>query len=164
MILTGCLGLGLWYRRQFRLRVVWLRRLSEILEMLMSEVRYGSSTLPECCGQAGRQTGGELGEVLAEVADIMRANTGESFGVIFCGRMEEAMKRLPLKREDRERFLKFARTDSFAEGAMQLRWMEQSREQLMRTAEALEERTQEQSRLAVGLGVMSGLLLIIILI
>ena len=43
MILTGCLGLGVWYRQQFILRLKAIRIMVEILEILMSEIGYGKA-------------------------------------------------------------------------------------------------------------------------
>ena len=48
MILTGCIGTGLWYRSRFLGRIRALRQLAAILELLCSEIRYGRETLWTC--------------------------------------------------------------------------------------------------------------------
>ena len=70
---------------------------------------------------------------------------------------------MPLKPEDIRLFLQSISSTGFSEGQMQLRTMEQSRERLGKTKEKLERENSEKGRIAVGLGVMSGLLLILIL-
>lgn len=138
--------------------------MSGILEMLISEVRYGKATLPEGCRSAGRQAGPPFSVPLQKIYEKMQENTGDAFGDIFCSCMKEAMETMPLTKQDREIFLRFAANNSFAEEAMQVKWMEQSRDMLDRTILLLEEKMEDKCRIAVGLGAMSGLLLIIILL
>ena len=53
MILCGCLGLGMWYRGQFLMRLHMTRELICLLDQWISEIRYNRSTLPEGCRQIG---------------------------------------------------------------------------------------------------------------
>lgn len=164
MILSGSFGIGIWYRQQFRRRLKLLRQMCEILDMLMSEIRYGKSTLPESCRQIGERAGEPFGGCLIQVYEEMKKNTGARFGQVFSEYMGKCFAGLPLTKEDGELFLRFAKKSSFAEGAMQLKWMEQSREMLGQVLCELERETEEKGRIAVGLGAMCGLLFIIILL
>lgn len=132
--------------------------------MLMSEIQYGKTTLPECCKTVGERQAEPFRSALFQIYRVMQENNGECFPVVFCRCMEACMKGLPLTGEDRDAFLAFARGDSFGDGRMQLRTIEQSRKLLMITVDKLEKDNAEKCRLAVGLGAMSGLLLVIILI
>lgn len=163
MILGGCFGIGLWYRAQFNGRIRALRTLETILELLCSEVRYGRSTLPECCSRAARNFPPPFGEALERTGQSMRDNTGLSFGEVFRKEFEKALTELPLRDEDREAFLQFTHQTGYADGQMQLRAMEQSRELLGQTERELEGENAGKCRVAVGLGAMSGMLLILIL-
>lgn len=163
MILTGCLGLGLWYREQFLGRIRALRLLQTILELLGSEVRYGRETLPECCGRAAGRLPPPCGEAFRQVADRMGENTGESFEAVFRECVGEALGRLPLTEEDREDFFRFVPGNGYTDGQMQLRMIEQSRERLGARAESLERGNAERCRMAVGLGALGGLLILLVL-
>lgn len=163
MILTGCFGIGLWYRAQFNGRIKAIRILRAILELLCSEVRYGRSTLPECCSHAARNFPPPFGEALEKTGQSMRDNTGVSFGETFQKEFGEALAELPIRCEDREAFLQFTRQTCYADGQMQLRAMEQSMELLGQTEKELEGENAGKCRMAVGLGAMSGMLLILIL-
>ena len=163
MILTGCLGMGFWYKGQFTGRIKALRLLQTILELLGSEIRYGRGILPECCGHVASKLPPSCGEAFRQVEEQMRENRGESFGEIFRECLDGPLKDLPLKEEDREDFLSFIPGGGFVDGQMQLRMIEQSREQLKAKAESLERENAEKCRMAVGLGAMSGLLLILVL-
>lgn len=163
MILTGCAGTGLWYRSRFLGRIRALRQLAAILELLCSEIRYGRATLPECCGHAASRLPEEYRGAFRRIAERMRENTGESFAAVFAGETGKALDSLPLKEADRQEFLRFATQGSFADGQMQLRVIEQSREQLLKTVAVLESESADKCRMAIGLGAMSGLMIILVL-
>ena len=164
LILSGCFGLGLWYRQQFLGRLHTIRELIRILEQWISEIRYNSSTLPECCRQIGRQRKDRLGEICTEV---YREYT-ETEGMGFLETAEESFRRqlgtLPLKKEDIDEFLRFAEKEGYADEAMQIKSMELSRQGLEHTAEVQQREIAQKCRLSVGLGAMSGLLLLLILV
>lgn len=163
MILTGCFGLGFWYRRQFIGRVRAIRTLCDTLSLLCSEIRYGRGTLPECCEHVAGRLTGALGSAFRRIADKMRENTGESFSQVFRECVGGPLKEMPLKEEDREEFLRFVSAGTFGDGQMQLTLIEQSRELLEARAAALEQENGEKCRMAVGLGAMGGLLIILVL-
>lgn len=163
MIFMGCMGLGVWYRGQLTGRVKALRLLKSILELLASEVRYGRATLPECCRHVASQLPAPFCEALREVDERMRRNDGDTFAAVFFECMRKPLEELPLRSEDRENFLGFASGEGFQDGRMQLRTLERSSELLSDTVERLQKENVEKCRMAVGLGVMGGLLLILVL-
>lgn len=163
MILAGCLGMGLWYKGQFTGRIKALRLLQTILELLCSEIRYGRGTLPECCGRVAARIAQPCGDAFRQIAERMKENGGESFEEIFREYMKEPLREMPLADEDREEFLRFVPGSGFMDGQMQIRMIEVSREQLEERAKKLERESAEKCRMAVGLGAMSGLMLILIL-
>lgn len=130
----------------------------------MSEVRFGRATLPECCGSLSRRIPEPFSGCFQEIYQVMRENTGQSFGTVFVEKMNSCMGQFPLTKEDRQCFLHFAEGEGFAEGGMQLRIMEQEKEWLMGRIEEQERELAAKSRMAVGLGAMSGLLLVVILL
>lgn len=130
----------------------------------MSEIRYGKTPLPECCRRLGERQREPFGEAFLSIYEEMKENHGESFSEIFCAKMEQCLKKIPVTEQDREDFLSFARGQSFEDGSMQLRTIERSKELLLTTARRLEKENAEKGRMAVGLGAMSGLLLLVILL
>lgn len=164
MITTGCLGLGYWYRQQFALRLHHLRYMGNILEMMMSEIRYSKSTLPECCGNLTQRLEEPYRKAFSDIYEFMKHNTGEEFGQVFHRTMEECLKEIPIKKEEKELFLKFTSVSGFEDGKMQIRSMEQYNDRLKNIVQKLEQEISEKSRMALGLGAMSGLLLVIILL
>lgn len=164
MIVSGCMGLGLWYRQQFLGRLQSLRNLDGILELFMSEIRYGKATLPECCRRLSEHLPDPYRACFRDIFMEMQENTGESFEEVFQRHMRACLSSLPLTKEDEEIFLHFTQDGGFTEGKMQLRAIEQSRELLGNVIAQLQTEIGEKCRMAVGLGAMSGLLLLIVLL
>ena len=163
MIFSGCLGLGMWYREQLTGRIRALRMLRGVLDLLASQVRYGRATLPECCQNVAVQLEPHFDQAFRNVAARMQENTGVSFAQVFREQLTERLGEMPLTPDDREIFFQFVSETGYTDGQMQLRVMEQSGEQLADTAERLEKESAEKCRMALGLGIMSGLLLILVL-
>jgi len=88
---------------------------------------------------------------------------GESCGKIFRTVLEEGMQELPLQKADKEAFFQFMPETGYMDGQMQLLSIRRSRALLEGTLENLEKETAEKCRLALGLGAMSGMLLVLIL-
>lgn len=129
----------------------------------MSEIRYGKSTLPECCNHIAGHLAEPYGSCFVRIYDRMRENTGIVFGQVFREEMKGCLDSLPLKYEDKNRFLLLFPDNGFEDESMQIRTIEQNKELLQHTITALERENTEKCRMAVGLGAMSGLLLIIVL-
>lgn len=163
MVATGCIGLGIWYRQQFVQRLYHLRCLDKIVEMMMSEVRFGKATLPECCSNLAERLEEPYRQAFEEMFSYCQENSGESFGQVFQEKMERCFAHIPLHKEEKKLFLEFASESGFEDGRMQLRSMEQYHEILQKTIIQQEAELAEKSRMALGLGTMGGLLLVIIL-
>ena len=130
----------------------------------MGEVRYGKATLPECCRRIGERQEEPYKESLCSIYQRMEANHGESFQTVFCEQMSACLEKMPVTKQDKEDFLLFASGNSFEEGQMQIRTIERSKELLQSACQEVEKENKEKCRMAVGLGAMSGLLLVIILL
>ncbi len=164
MIVGGCLGLGIGKRQQLLMRVQVLYDLLHILDLLKSEIRYGRATLPECCRQIAERTQEPYKSCFYKVFLQMQQNTGEKFDAIFEEKFRECLSVLPLEETDRKEFLQFMASGSFVEEQMQLSTIEKTQEGLHHKLKVLEKDNAEKCRMAVGLGAMSGLFLVIILL
>jgi stage III sporulation protein AB len=134
------------------------------MEVMMSEIRYSKSTLPECCGRLGDRLEEPYGLTFSRIGEIMRENRGESFRDIFREQMTKCLEKIPIRRQEKKLFLDFAAESGFTEGKMQLLSIGQYQDRLKGIIEVAERELAEKSKMALGLGAMSGLLLVLILI
>lgn len=163
MILMGCTGIGIWYKNRLTGRIKALRMLQTLLSLLESEISYSRETLPEACGHLSGRIQGDVGKALGMTAAEMKENTGESFGDIFQRYLKSVFSNLPLKDEDVEDFFLFVSDNGYADEMMQRRLLQQSCELLKKKTDVLSRDNAEKCRMALGLGVMGGMLLLLVL-
>ena len=153
LILLGCFGMGLWYRQQFLGRLYTIRELIRILEQWISEIRYN-----------GRQRKDRLGEICTEVYREYAETEDAGFLELAEKSFRRQLRMLPLKKEDIEEFLRFAEKEGYADETMQIKSIELSRQGLEHTADMQQREITQKCRLSVGLGAMSGLLILLLLV
>lgn len=163
MIFVGCTGLGVWYGGQFRKQIQVLRRFCHVLELFLGEIRFGRCTLPECCMRVSERVEEPYRRLLSDIYRQSCENTGESFGEMCKEILEEGLSKENVSKEDKTLFMDCFENSGYEEDVMQLRVMEQAKEELEKKVILLEEELVSKCRLALSLGTMSGLLLIILL-
>ncbi len=164
MIFAGCAGLGVWYGRLYREQVKTLRQFCRILDFFEAEIRFGRCGLPECCLRLAQRSEEPFQNCFWNIYERYSENNGESFQTI-CGEcLEQGLQNLVVQREDREVFMRCFASGGYEEDVLQLRVIEQSREQLSERLVLTERENVSKYKLALGMGVMSGLLLIILLL
>lgn len=130
---------------------------------MIGEIRYGKATLPEICLHISKHLPMPYSRTMEKIHERMSVNKGEIFSEVFREEMGECLKSTPLTGEDKDLFLSLFAEHGFQDETMQIRMIEQNRELLGQSVECLEREKREKCRMAVGLGAMSGLLLLIVL-
>ena len=164
MILVGCGGLGFWYGEQYRAQVRTLQYFIHILELFEAEIRYGRCLLSECCLRLAEKAEAPYKEIFFEIYQRSMEDTGEGFGDICRQSMECGMKELVAKEEDKELLISCFTKSGYEEDVLQLRVIEQTKKQLEQRLDYVSRENMSKYRVALGMGMMSGLLLVILLI
>ncbi len=164
MIFAGCSGLGAWYSLQFRRQQGALQDMCRILELLLGQIRFGRCTLPECCYQLTERVGEPYKSSFLAVYEAACANGGESFGRLCEVQLRKDLQKLVVDKADRELFISCFSQSGYEEDRLQLRMIEQTKEELEERLHRLSQENTSKCRLALSLGTMSGLLLIILLL
>ncbi len=165
MIGLSCSGLGVWYAWQLRQRLEHLHAMNRIIELLVSLLQYGKSTLPECCRQLAAQAQEPYRQAFTQVYQLMAENKGDSFAEVYAEIMGKALKGInALKEQDRQLFLQCVLQQGCGDTETGIRLIRRQQELLKERITRLEAEHREKSRMAVGLGTLGGILLIIILL
>lgn len=164
MVIFGCSNIGFYYRRELREGLHHMRILRQILEMMMREIRYNKSTLPECCRQVGKNVEEPYDEVLAQIYRLMSSQSGYCFSECWQQEMGKCLSGLPISGKEKQMALGLASCGSLNDCDMQIRAIEQYRDMIECAVRRREETLHRQGKMAAGLGIMSGLLLVVILI
>lgn len=163
MILAGCTGLGVWYGGQFKQQMIVLKELCHVLELFLSEIRFARCTLPEGCLRVARRVSAPFCDMLTTIYERSCENTGESFGDLCSKVFADELQQVNISKEDKALFAECFTKSGYEEGTMQLRMMEQGKEELEKKIALLEAGMVSRCRLALSLGTMSGLLIVILL-
>ena len=165
MIGLSCSGLGVWYAWQLRQRLEHLHAMNRIIELMVSLLQYGKSTLPECCRQLAAQAQEPYRQAFTQVYQLMAENKGDSFAEVYAEIMGKALKGInALKEQDRQLFLQCVLQQGCGDTETGIRLIRRQQELLKERITRLEAEHREKSRMAVGLGTLGGILLIIILL
>lgn len=162
LMLSGCMGLGLWYSMQYKQQLENLQKMCRILELMCGEIRYGRSTLPECCRQLTKRVEAPYQNCFQQIYEACMENEGESFARLSKEYLEQELKDLVVDKADKDRFIACFSESGFAEGLMQLHTIEQTRKELEDKLLQLRKESASKCKLALSLGTMSGLLLVIL--
>jgi len=162
LIFAGCSGLGAWYSQQFRKQLKELKNMCRILELLMGQIRFGRCTLPECCLELAERVEEPYKSSFRAIYDRSCNSTGESFGQLSEAQLQQDLQALVADKTDKEVFISCFAGRGYEEDRMQIRIIEQSKQQLEERVQVLSGENATKCRLALSLGTMSGLLLIIL--
>ena len=133
-----------------------------ILELLMGQIRFGRCTLPECCLELAERVEEPYKSSFRAIYDRSCNSTGESFGQLSEAQLQQDLQALVADKTDKEVFISCFAGRGYEEDRMQIRIIEQSKQQLEERVQVLSGENATKCRLALSLGTMSGLLLIIL--
>ncbi len=122
--------------------------------------------MPECCSHIATHLAEPYKSCFLHIYERMREKSGMVFGQVFQEELSACLKEVPLTEGDKKIFFTlFSDSENgYGDKSMQIRAIEQNKELLQHVISRLEQENTEKCRMAVGLGVMSGLLLLVILI
>ena len=162
LVMVGCVGLGICYSNRFKGNISNLKKLCYILEQLKSQVRYGRSTLPECCFCLGERLEEPYRSAFLEIYEKTGENTGESFGEVSSEVLGRVLTAVILGKEEKDLFVSCFANPGFEDNEMQLRNVERIENELDRHLHVLMKESPSKCKLALCLGIMSGLLIVIL--
>ena len=163
MIFAGCAGLGVWYGSRFQCQISVLKDFCHMLELFLGEIRFGRSTLPECCLRLAQRMEEPYKACFDEIYERSLENSGESFEELCSTSLAQGLKGVEASWEDKELFINCFAKSGYEEDVLQLRVVEQTKAELEKKLTLMEAQASSRYRLSLSLGAMSGLLLIILL-
>ena len=162
LILIGCSGLGVWYSMQFRLHIYNLKQMCHILCMLENYVRFGRSTMGECCGMIAGRVENPFRSGLEEIAVEMKKNEGSTLGQVSRKSLMKHLKKIVVSQREKEEFIACFEQEGYEDEGMQIQSIIRGRQELEAAWQELNVSLSSRCRLAISLGTMSGLLLVVL--
>ena len=163
LIMAGSSGMGLWYSMRMQQKVWHMEEMIRILDMVVSEIDYGRSTLPDCYAWIKEKTHPPYQKIFQKIWESTQDESGQHIGRITEKILEQELQSLPLG-EEKDIFTRCFSDVGYADEWLQRRNIERGRERLQSLLDKEEEDLKKRSKLAVSLGTMSGILLVLILL
>lgn len=163
-IIMGTLGLGIRYLDKERQRVHFLEKWEYITELFISEVTYHKQPLSLASIEIGKKIGGTEGERLKIIGERIRDGDQHSFSEIWNKEWSGALKKIPLKREEKIMVLEFSVFIGFENQEMQEKMLISQREKWKKVRERAQEEGQEKRKIVMLLSFSIGILIVLILL
>ena len=164
LILGATLWIGAYFAAKEKYRLQELEELERSILLLQGQIQYLSAPLPEVLESTAWKTNGMIGEVYQQAAKRMQEREGGSAEEIWAEVWQGKAERLFLTTEDVDAVLLFGKTLGYLDKEQQ----ESSIQLLLRyIRNALEQgrkRLDKNGRLYYGMGGLSGLLVVVMLL
>ena len=164
LILFGSVGFSFRLCQEMRGRLKHIEQMQEIFRLFQSEITYSKAAFPEVCLTVSDRVTDPYKRAMKEIYGQVMKKSGTQFPDIWRVTMEECLKDIPVKKEEREIFLEFGNRIGFIDWETQVGMLEKSRTQLEELYTQLKNVMENKEKVITGMGVLGGLMLVIILI
>lgn len=160
-LMLGFLGLSLEKVKEKKREIATLSEIKSFATYLLKEIEYSHIPIPDICREYVERSEGIIRDFLEKVCNRYDINQGESFDIIW---KEVADETLMLKKEERKLLHLLGKSFGFCNLKMQMSAIEQYIQDIEKNVLQKEIKFQDNRKLILYFGVMSGLLLSIILL
>lgn len=161
---TGTTGTALCILNRRQQQIYQLKRLAYGFELLAGEISYSRASLPEGLYRAGEKLEEPFHTFFINVSERIMDQEGSTFSALWQEEAEKLAEELFLEKREKEQLLSFPDAVWFLDGSMQKEAAERFAQDFLEKADALEKKEKEQRKMVLGLGIVSGLLTVVLLI
>lgn len=164
LLLVGFCGLSYEKVREDAMNIKRLQELKRFATYLLKEIEYSHIPIPDICQEYIEKCEGVLKVFLEKICERFRLNSGMSFDGIWREELRKSTEAYPMKKEEIALLGSLCKSFGFCNTRMQVSAIEQYLQEIDKILVQKEKKFQDNKRLILYFGVMSGLLLSIILI
>ena len=159
-LFAGFLGLSLDKINMDRQKLDNLREIRSLVDFLHGEISYSHIPIPDICKEYIGRCGGKTKVFLQELSETIDKEQGKGFET----QWEDVLKKQVMKKEEKDCLQELGRCFGFSDIGLQLSKIERYRCDIDKKILHYEKNFQDNKKLILYFGVMSGLLLSIILL
>lgn len=163
-ILAGCAGWGSVKVGQEKDRVRHLRTLFHILGQMRSEISYGKHTLPEICLLLAELNDDCYSSCFSRIYEQTREENGGNFPEVWEMEIQDCLKELPLREDERDTVAELPKTLNFQEENGQSGRIGQAEAFMEGRYRQAEETYENRAKMIRSVSILTGLLLSILLL
>lgn len=161
---TGTTGTALCILNRRKQQIYQLKRLAYGFELLAGEISYSRASLPEGLCRAGEKLEEPFSSFFINVSERLMEQEGSTFSVLWQEETQKLAEELSLEKSEKEQLLTFPDAVWFLDGSMQKEAAERFSQDFLKKAEDLELKEKEQRKMVLGLGIVTGLMTVVLLI
>lgn len=163
-IIAGGSGIGYSMSRQISRRYEELLNLQRMTAMLVGEITYGNTPLPEALCSIARRLDGPVAVFLDKLSAVLLEQPHESLAVLFAQNMRESLGKSQLQEKDLQALARMGSFLGYLDRDMQLRTLKLYQTELEREIEDTYKSMPGKKKLYQCIGIMGGLFLVILLL
>lgn len=164
LLLAGFCGLSFEKVREEKANIKRLQELKRFTTYLLNEIEYSHIPIPDICQEYIEKSEGVLKTFLEKVCEQFQLNSGKSFDCIWRAELKNNIDSYSVKKEERVLLKNLCKSFGFCNIRMQVSAIEQYLQEIDKILLQKEKKFQDNKKLILYFGVMSGLLLSIILL
>ena len=162
MILSGCMGAGIWYSQLCIRKWRNLQNCQKALMILRNEIIYGRTPLPVAFAQMAGRTSGSVSVFFHTVSRRLEEGGGR-LEDIWTASLQEILTASEMRQEDRQELAGLGNTLGYLDARMQVQALELYEKRLEGSLLAWEQEKEKKARLYPVLGTMGGALICLII-
>lgn len=158
LVISGTSGVGISFYQEQKNRLYHLKYMKYIMVLIQNEIAYRRASFPEICQSIVNRMEKPYVAFFTVINKELSAKDGKTFGEIWrnAGKQLEEIK--SISKAEREQFLSFPTENGYQDGEMQIREMESKICEWETSIQRLEKKIENNSKLYLYVGIMSGLL------
>ncbi|MDF2520631.1 MAG: stage sporulation protein [Clostridia bacterium] len=164
LIMAACSLYGIAASNRYSLRPKDIRKLRSALQMLETEVIFGSTPLPAAMNNVAKKVDGGIKSFFSRVSQELLSGWSYDLDTVWSGAMEELQKETCLTGVDKELLKDFGKVLGCSDREDQKKHFELFYIQLKHHEDMAEEERRKNEKLYKSLGFLAGLVIFIMLI
>lgn len=161
LIMLGAFGFSMSICREYRMRLILLKRIRSVYEYMEFQISYGKLPIPEILRRLSFKDELCFRQEFGRIAQRME-DGGQDLAVIWREELEASLKKSGLKQQEQEWLLAFPTKQGFLKGQAQAESLGEIRRELEEGIESLQQEQRNRNKMIMSVGVAGGVLLSIL--
>ncbi len=161
LIMLGAFGFSMSICREYRMRLILLKRIRSVYEYMEFQISYGKLPIPEILRRLSFKDELCFRQEFGRIAQRME-DRGQDLAVIWREELEAPLKKSGLKQQEQEWLLAFPTKQGFLKGQAQAESLGEIRRELEEGIESLQQEQRNRNKMIMSVGVAGGVLLSIL--
>ena len=161
-IVAGTTGLGYYFHWEKKQRIVYLKEMRHIMQMMENEINYGRTSFPEICKNISNRISGSFYLFVQKVIEEYEKRDGRSFYRIWAENSKELKSNQYITESDINLFTSFYTERGYDNEVMQRKDMQININAMDQLILKMDKELERNYKMYISIGVMSGLFFCII--